>query len=141
MFTIEELKEYGANTEEGLSRCMNMEAFYIRMVQSFVDTFSETDIQNAVLEGDLFRIFELVHSVKGVAANLSLTPIEQPTVVISDQLRKWSKPEDREAIASGMSKEEIIAYQAKLLEEVKPQVNEMLRQFERLKNIGKHNNS
>ena len=70
MFTIEELKEYGATTEEGLSRCMNMEAFYIRMVQSFVDTFSETDIQNAVLEGDLFRIFELVHSVKGVAANL-----------------------------------------------------------------------
>ena len=28
MLTIEKLKEYGANVEEGLARCLNNEAFY-----------------------------------------------------------------------------------------------------------------
>ena len=32
MITIDALKELGADTEEGLTRCMNNEAFYLRMV-------------------------------------------------------------------------------------------------------------
>ena len=30
--TIDSLKAFGANTAEGLARCMNNEAFYLRMV-------------------------------------------------------------------------------------------------------------
>ena len=32
MLTIEKLKAYGANVDEGLSRCMNNETFYLRLV-------------------------------------------------------------------------------------------------------------
>ena len=32
MLTIEKLREYGANVEEGLGRCMNNETFYLRLV-------------------------------------------------------------------------------------------------------------
>ena len=32
MLTVEKLKEYGADTGEGLNRCMNNEAFYLRLV-------------------------------------------------------------------------------------------------------------
>ena len=31
--TIDDLKTYGANTEEGLRRCLNNEAFYLRLVR------------------------------------------------------------------------------------------------------------
>ncbi len=32
MLTIESLKAFGANTEEGVARCINNEAFYLKMV-------------------------------------------------------------------------------------------------------------
>ncbi len=32
MMTIESLKEYGANVEEGLGRCMGNDALYLRLV-------------------------------------------------------------------------------------------------------------
>ena len=31
--TVDDLKTYGANTEEGLRRCMNNESFYLRLVK------------------------------------------------------------------------------------------------------------
>ena len=32
MLTIDALKAYGANTDEGMARCFNNEAFYLRLV-------------------------------------------------------------------------------------------------------------
>ena len=32
MLTMDALKAYGANVEEGLARCVNNEPFYLRMV-------------------------------------------------------------------------------------------------------------
>ena len=32
MITIESLKAYGADVEEGLARCLNKEDFYLKMV-------------------------------------------------------------------------------------------------------------
>ena len=34
MLTIDSLRRFGANTEEGLSRCMDNEDFYLRLVNS-----------------------------------------------------------------------------------------------------------
>ena len=33
MLTIDKLREYGADVDEGLARCMNMEDFYIGLVK------------------------------------------------------------------------------------------------------------
>ena len=40
MLTIEKLKAYGANVDEGLSRCMNNETFYLRLVNMAADNLS-----------------------------------------------------------------------------------------------------
>ena len=37
MVTIEGLKQYGADVESGLKRCMNNEGFYLKLVQKAVD--------------------------------------------------------------------------------------------------------
>ena len=34
MLTIDKLKEFGANTDEGLMRCMNNAAFYLKFVNA-----------------------------------------------------------------------------------------------------------
>ena len=37
MLTIEKLKEFGANTEDGVGRCMGNESFYIMLVSSILN--------------------------------------------------------------------------------------------------------
>ena len=37
MVTIEKLKEFGADTEEGLNRCMGNQDLYFRLVSKAVD--------------------------------------------------------------------------------------------------------
>ena len=32
MLTIEKLREFGADTDDGLARCLNNETFYLRLV-------------------------------------------------------------------------------------------------------------
>ena len=36
MLTVEALRAWGADTEDGLRRCMNNEAFYLRLVEKAV---------------------------------------------------------------------------------------------------------
>ncbi len=50
MLTIEKLNEYGANTKEGLERCMNKEDFYFRLIDKAINDDSfirlKTEIEN-----------------------------------------------------------------------------------------------
>ena len=87
MLTVAALKEFGANTEEGLSRCMNNEAFYLKMVSRAAPDPSFDGLKAAVEAGDLERGFELAHALKGVSANLELTPICRPVTEITELLR------------------------------------------------------
>lgn len=87
MLTIEALKAYGANTAEGLNRCMNNEAFYLRLVGMLkADTHME-ELRKAVEAGNLKAGFEAAHALKGVLSNLALTPALKPVSEITELLR------------------------------------------------------
>ena len=87
MLTVEALKEYGANTQEGLSRCMNMEAFYLRLVGMLSSDTHTQELKEALDRGDLKAGFEAAHALKGVLANLALTPALTPVSEITENLR------------------------------------------------------
>lgn len=87
MLTLDALKEWGANTEEGMGRMMNNEGFYIKMVNMFLAKPGLDSLAEAIDAGDKEGAFEAAHAVKGVANNLSLTPIAVPVSEISDQLK------------------------------------------------------
>ena len=54
MLTVAALKEFGANTEEGLSRCMNNEAFYLRLVKMAAQEAANYEALGKALEsGDM----------------------------------------------------------------------------------------
>ena len=87
MITIEKLKKFGANTDEGLGRCLNDENFYLTLVESAI-TFEQIDVlSEQILAGDLDSAFESAHAMKGVFANLSLDPIYKTVCDLTEHLR------------------------------------------------------
>ena len=74
MLTTEALRALGADVDDGIRRCINNEAFYLKMVDKAL--------------GDLTRAFELCHAMKGVLANLSLTPALTPASQLTELLRE-----------------------------------------------------
>ena len=88
MITIDALKQFGADTDDGLSRCMGNEAFYFRLIGKVVDDDNFAILEKAVSEKNLDTAFEAAHSLKGVLGNLALTPIYTPVYEITELLRE-----------------------------------------------------
>lgn len=84
---IDELRAFGANVDEGLGRCMGMEALYLRLVGTAAADANFARLTDAVAAGDLDEAFEASHALKGVLANLSLTPLTEPVSEICELLR------------------------------------------------------
>ena len=87
MLTVDGLREFGADVDSGLARCMKNEAFYLKLVGKAVDEAAFGKLEDAIAAGDLDAAFEAAHSLKGVAGNLSLTPIYEPVAKITEYLR------------------------------------------------------
>ena len=87
MLTIENLRAYGANVDEGMARCMGREDFYLRMVRMILADANIGKLRQAIDAGDLDAAFGAAHALKGVAANLSLTPIQAPVSEMTEFLR------------------------------------------------------
>ena len=104
MLTVEKLKEFGANTEEGLTRCLGNEAFYIRMVNMALQDSGFEKLKEAVAAKDKTASFEAAHALKGVLGNLALTPLYEPASEMTELLRS-GKDADYDAYLSVILKE------------------------------------
>lgn len=87
MLTIDALRSYGANVDDGLQRCMNNEAFYLRLAEMVVEDGSFERLQAALADGDLDAAFEAAHALKGALGNLALTPMSAPVIELTELLR------------------------------------------------------
>ena len=87
MLSKESLAAFGANCDEGLSRCMNNETLYFKLVQMALGDGKLAALRKALEAGNLDESFELAHALKGVHANLALTPIYQPVSTLTELLR------------------------------------------------------
>lgn len=87
MVTIEALKSFGANTDEGLARCVNMEALYLKLVNQAAASDGYEKLEAAIGSHDLDTAFDEAHGLKGVLANLALTPILEPVSEMTELLR------------------------------------------------------
>lgn len=85
--TIEQLKAFGCNVEEGLKRCMNNEAFYLMLINKFLTSTDLSKLENSLKENDLENAFKETHSLKGVCGNLSLTPLFNVLIEMVEPLR------------------------------------------------------
>ena len=84
MLTIETLRAYGANVNEGLARCLNNEAFYLRLVKMSAMDKNFDRLNEALDAGDRQAAFEAAHALKGAIGNLALTPILEPVSALTE---------------------------------------------------------
>lgn len=87
MLTIEKLKVYGADTDEGLSRCANNEALYLRLVKICIDELKLDALGEALRANDPDRAFDAAHKLKGGVNNLALEPVAAPLCELTELLR------------------------------------------------------
>ena len=87
MLTLDKLKEYGADTEDALARCMGKEDFYLMLVGKAVEDSNFSVLKDAVERKDYDSAFSAAHALKGIVSNLSLTPLLKPVIEITELLR------------------------------------------------------
>ena len=87
MLTIDALREYGADVDEGLTRCMGNEAFYIRLTGVALADGNFARLESALAEQNAQEAFEAAHALKGALGNLSLTPLFEPAKQLTEILR------------------------------------------------------
>lgn len=85
--TIEDLKEYGADVDTGLKRCVNNEGLYLKLVNKIPGDANFEKLYSAIEASDLDSAFEAAHAIKGASGNLSLSPIYDPIVEMTELLR------------------------------------------------------
>ncbi len=104
MAVIEDLRAFGADVDEGLTRCVNNEDFYLKMIRKAVEDSSFEDLKDAIERKDYDQAFEFAHALKGVAANLSLTPLSDPISQIVELLRSRTDTDYSGYIATVLEK-------------------------------------
>lgn len=110
MLTIDTLKAFGANTDEGMGRCLNNEAFYLRLVKMIPRDKNFSRLYDCIDSNDLGGAFEAAHALKGALGNLSLTPIYNKAVELTEYLRNRTQMDYAPLVA------EIKALQDRLIE-------------------------
>lgn len=87
MVTVEKLNAFGADTAEGVARCAGSEALYLRLVKMIPAEANFGKLDEAIAANDLDEAFAAAHALKGVLGNLSLTPMYNKVVEITEPLR------------------------------------------------------
>jgi len=75
------------NLADGVKRVMNNAKLYIKLLTKFRDENNLNDIETALAAGDLGEAQKAVHTVKGVAANLSLTELFNQSLELENQIK------------------------------------------------------
>lgn len=88
MVTVQMLKDFGVDTDEGLARCYGNEALYLKLINMLRAEGNFDKLKEAVDANDLDSAFEAAHALKGVLGNLSVTPMYQIVDELTELLRK-----------------------------------------------------
>ena len=91
MITVDNLRKFGADVDEGIKRCLDDEDFYLELVQSVIPDTRIDELEGYIGEGDLDKAFEVAHALKGMYGNMSLKPIYEPISEMTEHLRGREK--------------------------------------------------
>ena len=87
MLTLDKLRDFGADVDKGIVRCMNKEDFYLMLVNKALGDTRVYQLEEELKNNNYHSAFEIAHTLKGMYANLSLTPLSAPISEITELLR------------------------------------------------------
>ncbi|MCR5509525.1 MAG: hypothetical protein K6F54_01010 [Lachnospiraceae bacterium] len=102
--TLDELRIFGADVDDGLARCMNNEEFYLKMVDKCLADPKFAELGGVLSAGDLDMAYEISHALKGTVSNLSLTPLRSEIEKLTDLLRNRAQIDYNELYEAIMTK-------------------------------------
>ncbi|MEG0899094.1 MAG: Hpt domain-containing protein [Oscillospiraceae bacterium] len=85
---LEKLSLWGCDVQGALERCVNDENFYIDCLQSFKTDINFEQLKINLENKNFEAAFEAAHSLKGVSANLGITPLFDSISILVERLRK-----------------------------------------------------
>jgi len=84
---------------DGVKRVMNNVKLYIKLLGKFKADTNLNDLETALAAEDLDKAKVAVHTLKGLAANLSLTELFNQSLELESQIKAGSpKPEQIETV-------------------------------------------
>lgn len=84
---MEKLRAWGCDVEGALERFIGDEEFYISCLKMTTEDLGFEELGEALREGDAEKAFDSAHTLKGVLANVGLTPMFEVIVRIVEPLR------------------------------------------------------
>jgi HPt (histidine-containing phosphotransfer) domain-containing protein len=78
------------NTEEGLKRIMNNTKLYVKLLAKFKEDLNFGYLEDALAAGDNAKAQVCAHTLKGIAANLSLIELQKQSLEIEMQIKSGS---------------------------------------------------
>ena len=87
MGLIDELVKLGADENDAMERFMGNRAFYERMLKKFPKAIDDNPVLPLLEQGSFNEAIAPAHTLKGVAGNLSLTPLYKGYTKVVDDLR------------------------------------------------------
>lgn len=94
------LENEGCNIQDGLHRLMDDEEFYVSCVEEFLHDPYFARLKENLEQGDLSAAFDSAHTLKGVASNLSLSPLYDAVCTVVEILRTDSDKGAMESYAT-----------------------------------------
>ena len=84
---LQKLDDYGADTDGAMERFLDDAELYEQCLQLFVDDKNFAQLASALADAEYGKAFDAVHALKGVSANLGLTPAYQAVCELVEALR------------------------------------------------------
>lgn len=86
----EDLEAWGADVDGAVARFCDNDELFVTCLHKHTEEKGYAELDDAVAAGDAEHIFDVAHMIKGVSANLGLTPIYVPACTLSDLVRDGS---------------------------------------------------
>lgn len=101
----EKLEDYGMDYKGTLERFMGNEGLYLRVLGKLEKDDNAQKLQEAIDAGDLNAAFNAAHTLKGVAANLGLSPLLEAVNAIVEPLRRREQSADYVMLSEAVSEQ------------------------------------
>jgi len=75
------------DVEEGVKRVMNNTKLYAKLLVKFKEDENIKELETALAAGDLGKAKAVAHTLKGIAANLSLIELQKQSLEIETQIK------------------------------------------------------
>lgn len=82
-----QLEENGVEVQNTINRFMGNEAMYLKFLGKFVDDQNCVNIGKNLEAENYEEAYKCAHTLKGVAANLGLEPLQRTVSVLVEELR------------------------------------------------------